>query len=85
MLTKIAAGIAFSGLLCGLVYLGGNVQAQAPAAGTPVDAAACARLATLKLSDASVSAAQAVPAGQFKPPAGAATGLLTSPRFAVSR
>lgn len=81
MLTKIAAGIAFSGLLCGLLYLGGNVEAQAPSAHISVDAAACARLASLSLPDASVTSAQAVPAGQFKPPAGAAAAYADVPAF----
>jgi hypothetical protein len=45
------------------------VAASAHAQGTSVDAAACARLAgSLKLPNATVTAAQAVAAGQFVPP-----------------
>jgi feruloyl esterase len=81
MLMRTAAAVMFAVLLGGLVYVGGNVQAQAPSAHTSVDAAACARLASLTLSGASVTSAQVVPAGQFKPPAGADTKFADLPTF----
>src|ERR1035437_11092978 len=81
MLMRITAAVTFAILMGGLVYLGGTVNAQAPAAHTSVDAAACGRLASLTLSNATVTSAQVVPAGTFKPPAGADAGFADLPAF----
>jgi feruloyl esterase len=81
MLMRITAAVTFAILLGGLVYLGGTVNAQAPAAHTSVDAAACGRLASLTLSNATITSAQVVPAGKFKPPAGADAGFADLPAF----
>jgi feruloyl esterase len=78
---RIPVGVTFTILLGGLVYLGGTVKAQAPSAHRSVDAAACGRLARLSLSNTSVTSAQLVRAGQFKPPAGEHTGFADLPAF----
>jgi len=78
---RIPVGVTFTILLSGLVYLGGAVKAQAPSAHRSVEAAACGRLARLSLSNTSVTSAQVVPAGQFKPPAGGDTGFADLPAF----
>jgi feruloyl esterase len=76
---KIIASVACGILLGGIVYLGGSARAQRPSgppSGRPsVDAVACARLASLTLPHTTVASAQVIPAGQFKPPAGAAEGF----------
>src|ERR1039458_6211828 len=81
MLMRSAVAVTFAILLGGLVYLDGTVNAQAPSAHISVNAAACGRLASLVLSNAAVTSAQAVPAGQFKPPAGADAGFADLPAF----
>jgi feruloyl esterase len=78
---RTTAAVAYAILLGGLVYLGGTVSAQAPSAHMSVDAAACGRLASLTLSNATVTSAQVVPAGQFKPPAGSDAGFADLPAF----
>lgn len=78
---KTVAAVTFAILLGLLVDLGGAVEAQAPPAPITVDGAACERLASLTLSNASVTSAQVVPAGQFKPPAGPDAGFAALPAF----
>ena len=81
---KIVAAVACAILLGSLVYFGGagaTVDAQAPSAHLSADSAACTRLMSLTLPNASVTSAQVVPAGQFKPPAGAATEFADLPAF----
>ena len=46
-----------------------------------MDPAACARLTSLTLPNTTVTSAQVVPAGQFKPPAGNAAGFADLPAF----
>src|SRR6202049_5186167 len=81
---KIVAAFACAILLGSLVYFGGaggTVDAQGPSAHLAVDSAACARLASPPLPNAAVTSAQVVPAGQFKPPAGAAAEFADLPAF----
>jgi feruloyl esterase len=82
---KIAAVIALGILLGGATYVGGTsglvVEADAPAAAHAVDAAACGRLTSLKLSDATITSAQVVEAGTFAPPTGAKEGYADLPAF----
>ena len=83
-------------LLGGIVYLGAIVHAQQAAEGSSdrtfvggvdvrtgggVDAAACARLASLTLPNTTVTSADAVPAGKFKAPEGANEGFADLPAF----
>jgi feruloyl esterase len=75
------AAVTFAILLGGLVYLDRSVNAQVPSAHISLDAAACERLASLTMSNATVTSAQVVPAGQFKPPAGADAGFADLPSF----
>ena len=63
---KTIAVIALGILLGGLTYVAGNVSADAPPAAHAADAAACARLSSLKLPDATITSAQVAPAGDFK-------------------
>jgi len=82
---KTMAAVTCAILLGGIVYLGGTVHAQRPS-GRPseppsVDAAACARVASLTLPNATVASAQVVPAGKFVPPAGAGEGFADLPAF----
>ena len=56
-------------------------RSRSPAAAHAVDAAACASLTSLKLPNATITSAQAVPAGHFKPPSGAAEGFADLPAF----
>jgi len=82
---KTMAAVTCAILLGGIVYLGGTVHAQRPSGRPseppPVDAAACARLASLTLPSATVASAQVVPAGKFVPPAGAGEGFADLPAF----
>lgn len=78
---KIAAAVIFAILGGGLVYLGGNIQAQSTSAPISVDAAACERLSSLSLSKTRVTSAKVVPTGQFIPPKGANTGFANLPAF----
>ena len=78
---RITAGITFAILLGWLVYLGGTVNAQAPPAQMTVDAAACERLTSLSPPNTSVTSAQVVSEGQFKPPTGADAGFAGLPAF----
>jgi feruloyl esterase len=78
---RTTTAVTFSILLGGLVFFGGTVKAQAPSAHDFADAAACEHLASLALSNATVTSAQAVPAGKFKPPAGTDTGFADLPAF----
>src|SRR5579862_1343664 len=82
---KIAALIALGTLLGGMTYLAGTVglvvEADAPAAAHAVDAAACGRLTSLKLSDATIISAEVVTAGKFEPPTGAKEGFGDLPAF----
>src|ERR1700719_2157695 len=81
---KIVAVVALGILLGGLTYVAGNVSAGAPPAAHAVDAAACTRLSSLKLPDATVTSAQVVPQGHFQPPtgaSGAAEGFADLPAF----
>jgi feruloyl esterase len=78
---RTTVAVTFAILLGGLVYLGGTVNAQAPSAHLSMDAAACGRLASFTLSNATVTSAQVVSAGQFKPPAGADAGFADLPAF----
>src|SRR5215469_8463980 len=74
MLMKIVAAVALGILLGGLTYVAGtpDVSADAPAAShAAIDAAACMRLASLKLPDATVTSTTVVASGAFKLPAGA--------------
>ena len=68
---KTVAVVALGILLGGLTYVAGSVSADAPPAAHAVDAAACARLSSLKLPDATITSAQVVAAGAFKAPSGA--------------
>ncbi len=82
MKTAAAAACVLVGSLLGsLVYLGGTLNAQALSERRSVDAAACARLMSLSLPNTTVTSAQVVPAGQFKPPAGADSGFAGLPAF----
>ena len=78
---KIVAAFACAILLGSLVELGGTVDAQGPSAHLAVDSAACTRLASLTLPNTTVTSAQVVPAGQFKPPAGNAAEFADLPAF----
>ena len=74
-------------LLGGIVYLGGTgqlggtVEPPRLPERSPVDAAACARLASLHLPNATVTSAQAVPGGKFAPPAGVDGSFADLPAF----
>ena len=78
---RAKAVVTFAVLLCGFVCLGEAVDAQAPSARTSLEAADCARMASLTLANATVTSAQVVPAGQFEPPAGADAGFADLPAF----
>ena len=81
---KIVAAFACAILLGSLVYFGGAggaVDAQGPSARLSADSAACTRLMSLTLPNAAVTSAQVVPAGQFTPPASAATEFADLPAF----
>src|SRR5438445_6648959 len=78
---RIAGAVTLGILLGGLTYVAVSVNADAPAATHSVDAAACTRLSSLRLPDATVTSAQVVPAGAFKPPAGAAEAFADLPAF----
>jgi len=82
---KMGAAIAFGILLGGVTYLGGTaglvVEADALAAAHAVDAAACGRLTSLKLSDATITSAEIMAAGKFEPPTGAKNGFGDLPAF----
>src|ERR1700676_4155941 len=78
---KIVAAVACAILLGSLVYFGGTVDAQGPSARLSADSAACMRLTSLTLPNTTVTSAQVVPAGQFKPPAGAAAEFAHLPAF----
>ena len=70
---KIAGTIALGVLLGGITYVAGNagVNADVPPAAHSVDAAACGRLTSLMLPNATVTSAKVVEAGAFKLPVGA--------------
>jgi feruloyl esterase len=57
------------------------VMADVPAAAHAVDAAACGRLTSLKLSDAAITSAEVVEAGKFEPPTGTKEGFSDLPTF----
>jgi feruloyl esterase len=83
---KIVAAVALGVMLGGGAYVAGsaNVNADAPAAGHAVDAAACMRLASLKMPNSTITSARVVAAGAFKPPTGAtgaAEGFADLPAF----
>ncbi|MGH9680926.1 MAG: tannase/feruloyl esterase family alpha/beta hydrolase, partial [Candidatus Acidiferrales bacterium] len=78
---KIMAGVSFAILAGWLVSLGGATGSQARSAHISVDAAACERLPSLALSDASVTSAEVVPAGQFKPASGPGAAFADLPAF----
>src|ERR1700730_10780820 len=79
---KTIAVVALGILLGGLTYMVGNpsVSAESPTAHA-VDATACARLTSLALPNATITSAQAVPAGHSKPPSGTAEGFADLPAF----
>jgi feruloyl esterase len=81
MLMRTIAAIALGILLGGLTYVAGNVSADAPPAAHAADAAACTRLSSLKLPDATITSAQVVSTGSFKPSSGAAEGFADLPSF----
>jgi feruloyl esterase len=58
-----------------LVYLVGTVNAEGPSDRPPVTEASCARLTSLKLPNTTITSAQVISAGHFKPPAGAEEGF----------
>jgi feruloyl esterase len=86
---KILSAVTCALLLGGTIYLGTIVHAQQVSErfnGTSlgsggVDAAACARLASLTLPNATVTSAQAVSAGQFAPPEGSKEAFADLPAF----
>src|SRR6266446_2038620 len=78
---RIAGAVTLGILLGGLTYVAVSVNADAPPAAHGVDAAACTRLASLRLPDASVPSVQVVVAGSFKPPTGAAEAFADLPAF----
>ena len=78
---RTVAVVALGILLGGLTYVAGNVSADAPPAAHAADAAACTRLSSLKLPDATITSAQVAPAGSFKAPSGAAEGFADLPAF----
>src|ERR1700674_263321 len=80
-LMRTLAAVTFGTLLGGLVYLAGTVNAQGPSERRSADAVACARLTSITLANATVTSAQVVPAGQFKPPAGVGEGFAGLPAF----
>ncbi|PYU28095.1 MAG: hypothetical protein DMG32_03710 [Acidobacteria bacterium] len=81
MLMKIVGVVALGILLGGLTYVAGSVSADVPSAAHAVDAAACARLSSLKLPNATVTSVQVAPAGHFQPPTGAAEAFADLPSF----
>src|SRR2546428_4714498 len=78
---KIFAAVMLGILLGGLTYVAGSVNADVASATHSADAAACARLSSLRLPNATVTSVQVVPAGAFKPPAGAAEAFADLPAF----
>src|SRR2546427_9490223 len=80
---RTIAAVALGILLGGLTYVAGNanVSADAPSAAHSADAAACSRLASLAMPHTTITSAQVVPAGHFKPPSGAAEGFADLPAF----
>src|SRR5256712_13227151 len=78
---KIFAAVMLGILLGGHTSVGGSANADVAPATPSADAAACARLSSLRLPDATVTSAQVVPAGAFKPPAGAAEAFADLPSF----
>jgi len=78
---RTIAAITFGILLGGLTYVAGSVNADVASATHSADAAACARLSSLRLPNATVTSVQVVPAGAFKPPAGAAEAFADLPAF----
>src|SRR5665213_104526 len=78
---KTMAAVACAILLGSLVYLGGTVNAQGPSERLSLDPAACARLTSLTLPNTTVTSAQVVAAGQFKPPAGVEGPFAALPAF----
>ncbi|HEY2645973.1 MAG TPA: tannase/feruloyl esterase family alpha/beta hydrolase [Candidatus Acidoferrales bacterium] len=81
MPTKTIKSVLFSILLCGLILFCGTLKAQAPSGHNSADAAACDHLASVTLSNTTVTSAHVVPAGQFKPPAGPNSGYGDLPAF----
>jgi feruloyl esterase len=78
---RTKAVVTFAALLCGFVYVGEAVDAQAPSARTSLAEADCARMALLTLTNATVTSAQVVAAGQFKLPTGPSAGFADLPAF----
>src|SRR5437879_7117222 len=78
---RTIAAITFGILLGGLTYVAVSVNADVASATHSADAAACARLSSLRLPNATITSAQVVPAGAFKPLAGAAEAFADLPAF----
>ncbi len=78
---RIAGAVTLGILLGGLTYVAVSVNADAPPAAHSVDAAACARLTSLAMPHTTITSAQVVPPGHFKPPSGAAEAFADLPAF----
>jgi feruloyl esterase len=81
MQMRVVGAVTLGILLGGFTYIAATVSADAPSAAEAVDAAACARLTSLKLLNTTIASTQVVPPGHFKPTTGAAESFTDLPAF----